>query len=464
MSLPLRSFFYIPGVSDSHLMDVNASEPTEPSSSVDSLPPIYRSVDGGIYYANKRALMDKTVAKGEEFEYLDLSVFKLNLGHRLSSLKAVDETFFDSDEERLFTQELVKAIVSDQTETLKTLILTLSTELADDVSRLLSIRLYRGMTLFHCCVLFITEDAIRLDLMSLLASLGACDGIDHLGSTAAMRAMQAGVSIPDLSSNGTEVSGVSPFFHPYQFYQSKTESLSIDTMDQSEDLIQNTLNRDISINRNANCEIELLFYLYLFLPTDFSARAYNQRFLEISAQKMPFSLHWDKPLPNLSVMPHLHSDLGATHYGLFSESALESGRIVTIMNGFYQFAVKEDCQIETPRYESYVSNYGFYFLPLHDVAIDYYDVLLFPSVNILPELNAHPVMFINDSGQAKTANVTWIHLFINGLPMILFVTMAPICAGFECLTDYIQENPVWASQREIEKVEIPFVPHPFFSE
>ena len=131
------------------------------------------------------------------------------------------------------------------------------------------------------------------------------------------------------------------------------------------------------------------------------------------------------------------------------------------MNGFYQIAVKK-LDLKDQQYDPYTSEYGFYFLPLHDVSVDYYDVLLYPSINILPECNAHPIMFINDSGQSKTANMTWVYLFANGLPMILFANTVPICKGFEYLTDYIQENPFWAKQRSIDSVEIPLVPHPFF--
>jgi len=78
----------------------------------------------------------------------------------------------------------------------------------------------------------------------------------------------------------------------------------------------------------------------------------------------------------------------------------------------------------------------------------------------MPEMVPHPIMFLNDSGHPLVTNVTWVHLFINGLPMVVFIAIQPILKHHELFTDYIQRNPNWAKLRSIKCKELEQGAHP----
>ena len=411
-----------------------------------SLPPIYRSIDGDLYIANRKQLEteDESI-RGEEFESIPSEYFLYNLGRHI---QWVD--FQHLDRTQGIWQQWVAFLLSKRYGLLK---IALQTVTADEIRPLLNYQTYKGMGFLYLLLVFVEDTEQRAALWQIAVALGFQDLPDFLGATARQRAHQLGQPFPDTNP--------SDLFRPYWGISQQGTIQKLESPTQSIDFFKTQYQRHDIRNLNRQIERDLWLYLILFIDPQFSVQQFNQRQLAQFQQRYGIT-----PVAatgaRLAIANLGHTDLGADHLGIFAMDRIQRGEILHLLQSAMMVSIKIDYlpQKGDALLSSNPSAYAYHFLPYEDTVITYRGQLLWPMATIRPEDAADLIMFINDSGKSQNNNSTWIHMMVDGLPAICFVATQDILPGFEVFGNYISDSDIWASVRGLEVAEIPVEAHP----
>ncbi|MBT5855266.1 SET domain-containing protein [bacterium] len=420
-----------------------------------TLPPAYKSVDGGLYIANRKALESADPAiDGEEYDYFDTAVLEMNIAVRVT--KEIQASAI-SNEGKTFLGLFTAALFQEKMEEAVKLLTQLSDQSPDQITEITHHKSYRALQIRHLVVLFCRGDIERAILWEILNTLNCPDTVDNLGATALMRAEQLALTLPNhpVQENAR--------FHPVDLYAGG-KCHRLDSKQALMKSLETHYGRTDILSDTTICERDVLLYLLVFLPKAFHAAQFNKKQIELFNEKYDANLALGDTLPSIAIANHDHSTFGTGQLGLFAQESIEKGQIVRFLCSSIKFGIKEDLnpmeQNQEYLFKSKRSDYAFYFLPLQDLIVNYKNQSMLPWINIMPEQAADPIMFLNDSGTKDGNNMTWIHFFIDGLPVGVFVSTKAIPKGYELLTGYIVESDTWAQLRDMEIMDIPIEPHP----
>ena len=421
------------------------------------LPPVYRSVDGDVYLANMDVIQHHlklgVAPERDVFEHFPFEAMRLNLV--LRGKKRISAFITDEAVVRWWGAALALIEMGDA-EQLSALLVVGQTEFSERFIDVLQLTSYRGMTLLHYAVVLHKRDAVSDPLIDVLIKAGASDIQDEWGATAQTRAAQLGKSFcgcffPEWGYSGARLYDKAGVAH--------------DMMSKSE--FQRVLQRgygrgDVSLH-NGIIEPEVLAYLLLFVAQEFDVAEFNDRQTGLAQDAFGIVPEWDDMPPLLGIANHGHMALGPDSLGVFATENRAPGNMITMLNGYTQFCIKDDSDMATDVdsvLKSYVSPYAFYLFPLESVLLNYHGTLLAPLINTFPEFAPGPLMFFNDSGSSPSNNVAWMTYFVDGLPSLWFFATTHIRKGEELFGGYMVGSELWRKKRDVEMVQIQNQLHP----